>query len=176
MRKSSRQDSTPPSAPLPKRDRILNFLMLAAVALALGLTFAQDSAASPALSLSTAVPQTAAPSPSPSPAAAYRIRREQERTQEEISLRQLADSGASEETRAQAQVALLALQTNREAELTVEAALSGLGYDQALCTIQGETVHIILSQPLSDAQAAMLLALAQEASGAAAENIRIIAC
>lgn len=172
MRKSSRQHSTPPSAPLPKRDRILNVLMLAAVALALGLTFAQDSAASPALSLSTVPPQA----PSPSPAAAYRARREQERTQEEISLRQLADSGASAETRAQAQAALLALQTNREAELTVEAVLSGLGYDQALCTIQGETVHIILSQPLSDSQAAMLLALAQEASGAAAENIRIIAC
>ncbi len=176
MRKPSRQNSAPPSSPLQKRDHILNFLMLAAVALALGLTFAQDPSASPTLSLSSSVPKTSAPSPTPSPATSYRIQREQKRMQEEISLRQLADSGASAEIRTQAQAALLALQTNREIELTVEAALSGLGYDQALCTIRGETVIIILSQQLSDSQAAMLLALAQEASGAATENIRIITC
>lgn len=161
------------------KDRVLNLLMIGTVTLALGLTAAREKSAPAAqtgMTLPVEAVVTPVPSPTPHPVDAYRARRQETRTREEETLRTLAADSVSAETQAQAEAALLEMQKSRETELAVEAALSGMGYGRALCVARGENLTIILDAELTPAQAAMILALAQEASGADAENIRITAC
>ena len=55
----------------------------------------------------------------------------------------------------------------------MEAALAALGYADALCAAREESLNIFVPQTLEAAQAQLLLEVAQEASGLAAERIRI---
>lgn len=175
----ARKKESPPKAQGKRKDRLLNLLMLLAVALALGLSALRGESGLPESekeTLSMGAALTPVSSPTPHPAEAYRARRQAARLQEEESLRTLAKESPAEQTRAMAEEALLQMQADRETELAVEAALSGMGYGNALCVARKGSVTIIVDQPLTAAQAALILALAQETSGADAENIRISAC
>lgn len=159
------------------KDKILNILLLLTVAAALVLTLIRGKPyqESPAMAL-TALP-TLVPTATPHPVDAYRARRADTRAQEQALLRALVQSDqTSKETRAQAEKQLLEASAWMETELAVEAALAAQGYGQALCVARAGAVTILIPQEITAKEAALILALAQEASGAAAENIRIAAC
>lgn len=124
----------------------------------------------------TALP-TLVPTATPHPVDAYRARRADTRAQEQALLRALVQSDqTSKETRAQAEKQLLEASAWMETELAVEAALAAQGYGQALCVAREGAVTILIPQEITAKEASLILALAQEASGTAAENIRIAAC
>ena len=68
---------------------------------------------------------------------------------------------------------LLAAAADAEIELAVEAALTGRGYDQALCVCRKGKITLFPGRALQDADAALLFPLILEISGIPAENIRI---
>lgn len=159
------------------KDKILNILLILTVTAALTLTLARGQPEQESASLTLTALPTRIPTATPHPVDAYRARREETRAQEQALLRALAQSEqTSPETRAQAEKQLLEAAAWMETELAVEAALAAQGYGQALCVAREGAVTILLSQELTAQEAALILALAQEASGAAAENIRIAAC
>lgn len=156
------------------KDKLMNLLLLLAVGAALGVSLLRPAdtptAALPPL---TALP-TAVCTPSPPPAQAYRAQRLAVRAQEQEGLESLLQSGAlSAESRALAEAQALSIAQNQETELCVEAALAALGYADALCAAREESLNIFVPQTLEAAQAQLLLEVAQEASGLAAERIRI---
>ena len=157
------------------KDRVLNILMLLAVGAALAVTWGRPSPESDTtLMLPIADTPVPAPTATPDPIAAYRERREQDRRQEEQALLTLIEGDrAAAETRADAQAQLLQLQRNREIELAVEAALIARGYPDALCVARQDAVTILMNREIGESDAALILYLAQEASGADPKNIRI---
>ena len=161
------------------KDRVLNMLMLLAVGAALIVTWSRPSPEpEPAMPLPVAnVPTpalTAAPTVVPDPIAAYREKRESDRRREEQALLALIDGKqVSAETRADAQAQLLQMQQNLETELAVEAALIARGYPDALCVARQGAVTILMNGEIGESDAALILYLAQEASGTDPENIRI---
>lgn len=159
------------------KDKILNGLMLLTVALALffSLTQGSDPPAAPMAALKAG--PTLLPAPTLTPAEDYRARRQSSRAQEQALLRALIQSQATTpEIRTLAEEQLLSMTGWMETELAVEAALAAKGYSQALCVAREGSVTILLPQPLDQQEAALILALAQEASGVKKTNIRIAAC
>lgn len=158
------------------KDRILNILMLLAVAAALVLTLmrgAPDSSGG-ALPLPVAAAVTPVPAASPHPAETYRTERASTRAREEALLLALIESAqTAPETRALAEEQLLALTENGETELAVEAALAARGYENALCAARRGSLTVFFPREISAREAALFLEIAREASGLPAENIRL---
>ena len=158
------------------KDRILNVLMLLTVAAALGITLLRGGTGAETLSPApflSALP-AAAPTATPHPADAYRQRRAESRRQEKQVLLSLIEGEFTQEaTRNLAQEQLLRVTEQEEAELAVEAALAAWGDEKALCTARDGALTILVSAPLTEGQASLVLELAREASGLPAENIRI---
>ncbi len=154
----------------------MNALMLLTVAAALILTLtrgAQDAEAAFDAPAVVSYP-TAAPTATPHPADAYRQERWEERQVEQRMLQALADSEyATAETRALAAEQLMETAGQMETELAVEAALAGKGYEHALCVVRGGNATVMTGTELSARDAALLLDIIMEASGIAAENIRM---
>ena len=158
------------------KDRILNLFMLLTVAAALIFTLVKappEGAAGGTAPFRTALPAPS-PSPTPEPLDAYRSRRAESRCQEQAALAVLIENeNTAGEIRRLAEAQLLEMTAHSEAELAVEAALTARGYEKALCVVRADAVNVFLSQEISAQDAALILALAREASGAAPENIRI---
>ncbi|MBR1586533.1 MAG: SpoIIIAH-like family protein [Clostridia bacterium] len=153
------------------KDRILNTLMLLTVAAALVFSLLrggapEEEAVSPLLSVTVL--------PTLHPAESYRARRAETRRQEQALLTDaLENPQLPDATRALAQDQLQAMLRSDEVELAVEAALAGQGYPQALCVCRGGALTIFTGQPLTDRDAALIFALAEEISGIDGQNIRV---
>lgn len=158
------------------KDRILNLLMLLAVAAALAVTWLRDApeqAAWPTEALFTDAP---APAVTASPGQDYRARRAESRRRERELLLKLMDNAATDEnTRALAEEQLLQVTAREEIELAVEAALAARGDADALCEARQGAMTVFVSRPLDAREAALLLEIAMEASGLSGENIRFAA-
>lgn len=152
------------------KDRILNTLMLLTVALALGLSLRKPPAAAPVQQSAETV------TVSMDPVAAYRERRTEQRKREQEALQTLlTDEKSDAALREQARETMLNLLHGAETERIVETLAVGQGYGDAVCTLAGETLLFVLREALGAEEAARLTALAAEATGIAAENIRIVA-
>ena len=154
------------------KDRILNVLMLAAVAAALILTFLKGPSDTEAgLPMASAAQPAAA---APHPAEVYRARRKETRAMEQSLLTTLIDSEQTvPETKAMAEQQLIAITTNEEIELAVEGALAANGYTDALCVSRDGSMTVFLPAEITADDAAYFLEMAQDASGLTPENIRL---
>ncbi|MBR0407350.1 MAG: SpoIIIAH-like family protein [Clostridia bacterium] len=155
------------------KDRILNILMLIAVAAALILTFLKG-----APETDTALPMTAVSSPaataSPHPAEVYRARRRETRALEQSLLTTLMESSqTAQETRSLAEQQLIEITRNDEIELAVEGALTAHGYADALCVARDGSMTLFLPTEIQADEAAFFLEIARDASGLEPENIRL---
>ncbi len=154
------------------KDRILNVLMLAAVAAALILTFLKGPPDTEAGLPMASVAQPAAIAPHP--AEVYRARRKETRAMEQSLLTTLIDSEQTvPETKAMAEQQLIAITTNEEIELAVEGALAANGYTDALCVSRDGSMTVFLPAEITADDAAYFLEMAQDASGLTPENIRL---
>ena len=152
------------------KDRILNALMLLAVAAALILTLIREAPEETASAPLSAVTVLA----TPHPAEAYRQQRADTRRQEKNALLALAeDETASDAIRQLAEEQLRSLMTADETELAMEGALAGAGFPHGLCICRGGKITLMADQAPDARTAAFLLDLAREVSGVSAENIRI---
>ena len=154
------------------KDRILNVLMLAAVAAALILTFLKGPPDTEAgLPMASAAQPAAA---APHPAEVYRTRRKETRSMEQSLLTTLIDSEhTAPETKIMAEQQLIEITSNDEIELAVEGALAANGYTDALCVSRDGSMTVFLPTEITAEEAAYFLEMAQDASGLAAENIRL---
>ena len=154
------------------KDRILNVLMLAAVAAALILTFLKGPPDTEAGLPMASVAQPVAIAPHP--AEVYRARRKETRAMEQSLLTTLIDSEQTvPETKAMAEQQLIAITTNEEIELAVEGALAANGYTDALCVSRDGSMTVFLPAEITADDAAYFLEMAQDASGLTPENIRL---
>ena len=154
------------------KDRILNVLMLAAVAAALILTFLKGPPDTEAgLPMASAAQPAAA---APHPAEVYRARRKETRAMEQSLLTTLIDSEQTvPETKAMAEQQLIEITSNDEIELAVEGALAANGYTDALCVSRDGSMTVFLPTEITAEEAAYFLEMAQDASGLPPENIRL---
>ena len=155
------------------KDRILNILMLAAVAAALILTFLKGA---PVTAVGLPMASVAQPTAtiSPHPAEVYRARRKETRAMEQSLLTTLIDSEqTAPETKAMAEQQLIEITSNDEIELAVEGALSANGYTDALCVSRDGSMTVFLPTEITAEEAAYFLEMAQDASGLPPENIRL---
>ena len=142
------------------KDRILNVLMLAAVAAALILTFLKGPPDTEAGLPMASVAQPAAIAPHP--AEVYRARRKETRAMEQSLLTTLIDSEQTvPETKAMAEQQLIAITTNEEI------------YTDALCVSRDGSMTVFLPTEITAEEAAYFLEMAQDASGLPPENIRL---
>ncbi len=155
------------------KDRVLNILMLAAVAAALILTFlkgAPDSETGLPLASIAAPAATAAPHP----AEVYRARRRETRAMEQSLLTALASGELTDaETRTMAEKQLVEITANDETELAVEGALAAHGYADALCVARNGSMTVFLPGEITADEAAFFLEIARDASGLEPESIRL---
>ena len=152
------------------KDRILNILMLAAVAAALILTLLKG-APDPGEALPMTAPAATA---APRPAEIYRVRRQETRALEKSLLSTLIESErTAAETRDMAQQQLIEITRNDEIELAVEGALAAHGYTDALCVSRDGSMTVFLPGEIQADEAAFFLEIARDASGLRAENIRL---
>ena len=77
------------------------------------------------------------------------------------------------ETKAMAEQQLIEITANDETELAVEGALAAQGYADALCVSRDGSMTVFLPTEIDAEKAAYFLEMAQDASGLAAENIRL---
>ena len=155
------------------KDRILNVLMLAAVAAALILTFLKG-APDTAVGLPMASVAQPAATISPHPAEIYRARRKETRAMEQSLLTTLIDSEqTAPETKTMAEQQLITITSNDEIELAVEGALAANGYTDALCVSRDGSMTVFLPAEITADDAAYFLEMAQDASGLPPENIRL---
>ena len=154
------------------KDRILNVLMLAAVAAALILTFLKGPPDTEAgLPMASAAQPAAA---APHPAEVYRARRKETRAMEQSLLTTLIDSEhTAPETKTMAEQQLIGITSNDEIELAVEGALAANGYTDALCVSRDGSMTVFLPAEITADDAAYFLEMAQDASGLPPENIRL---
>ena len=155
------------------KDRILNILMLAAVAAALILTFLKGA---PVTAVGLPMASVAQPTAtiSPHPAEIYRARRKETRAMEQSLLTTLIDSEqTAPETKAMAEQQLIEITSNDEIELAVEGALAANGYTDALCVSRDGSMTVFLPTEITAEEAAYFLEMAQDASGLPPENIRL---
>ena len=154
------------------KDRILNVLMLAAVAAALILTFLKGPPDTEAgLPMASAAQPAAA---APHPAEVYRARRKETRAMEQSLLTTLIDSEhTAPETKTMAEQQLIEITSNDEIELAVEGALAANGYTDALCVSRDGSMTVFLPTEITADDAAYFLEMAQDASGLTPENIRL---
>jgi hypothetical protein len=156
------------------KDRVLNVLMLSAVA------------AARVFSLLKGAPETERVSPSllrpavreeaSDPLTGYRRYREETRIREKSALTALIENGENEENKALAESMLLSMAKNSETELAVEAAMTARGYPDSLCAARENEIVLLLAAPVSERDAALFLEIAMAASGLPIENIRIAGC
>ena len=152
------------------KDRILNILMLSAVAAALILTL-WKGAPEPGETLPIAAPAATA---APHPAEIYRARRKETRALEQSLLTTLAESEhTAPETRTLAEEQLIEITKNDEIELAVEGALAAHGYVDSLCVARDGSMTVFLNAEISADEAAFFLEIARDASGLRTENIRL---
>ena len=155
------------------KDRVLNILMLAAVAAALILTFLKGSPDTEAGLPMASVAQPAVPI-APHPAEVYRARRKETRSMEQSLLTTLIDSEhTAPETKTMAEQQLIGITSNDEIELAVEGALAANGYTDALCVSRDGSMTVFLPTEITAEEAAYFLEMAQDASGLPPENIRL---
>ena len=155
------------------KDRILNVLMLAAVAAALILTFLKGA---PVTAVGLPMASVAQPTAtiSPHPAEIYRARRKETRAMEQSLLTTLIDSEqTAPETKTMAEQQLIEITSNDEIELAVEGALAANGYTDALCVSRDGSMTVFLPAEITADDAAYFLEMAQDASGLPPENIRL---
>ena len=152
------------------KDRVLNILMLAAVAAALVLTFLKG-APEPETGLPLA---TNAATAAPHPAEIYRARRRETRAMEQSLLTTLASGELTDaETRTMAEKQLVEITANDETELAVEGALAAHGYADALCVARNGSMTVFLPGEITADEAAFFLEIARDASGLEPESIRL---
>ena len=155
------------------KDRILNVLMLAAVAAALILTFLKGSPDTEAGLPMASVAQPAVPI-APHPAEVYRARRKDTRSMEQSLLTTLINSEhTAPEAKTMAEQQLITITSNDEIELAVEGALAAQGYTDALCVSRDGSMTVFLPTEITADEAAYFLEMAQDASGLPPENIRL---
>lgn len=153
----------------------MNGCMLLMVVLALGFSFfSGKDQPSPAAALPLLTAES--PSPTPQPLDAYRERRKYIRKENLAALQSISENEAmEEELRQMAAEEMLTIARNDEMALALEAALLGRGME-GLCSVEKGRVTIFVSRSLSEKEAALLLHLAVEITGAEIENIRIAGC
>ncbi len=158
------------------KDRILNVLMLLAVAAALILSLVRGSPpeTDAGFPLPVAAVATPAPTAAPHPADAYRLERAETRKKEEALLLALINSAqTAPETRALAEAAVLDMAKNDEIEMAVEAALAAEGFEKSLCVAREGELTVFFPREITEREAALFLDIAGAASGLAPENIRL---
>ena len=156
------------------KDRILNALMLLAVAAALVTTLLQGGREPSQELLPLAITARPAPDPTLRPADAYKKTRQETRAQEQAALLSLLDAPDTDaDIRALAQRQLAALSENSEVELAAEAALLARGYDPALCVARAGEAVLFVPGELTARDAALILDIVEAASGLPRENIRV---
>lgn len=156
------------------KDRILNALMLLAVAAALVATLIRGGQEAAPEIMPLNVAAEAAPLVTPHPAETYRRERQETRAQERAALLALIGAqDADPETRALAEKQLLALNESDETELAAEAALLARGYDPALCVARAGEAILFVPGEITAQDAALILEIVEAASGLPRENIRV---
>lgn len=156
------------------KDRILNILMLLAVAMALAATLIRGGEESPPELLPMNAAQPIAPTDAPEPVAAFKAERREIRTQEQAALLSLISAPDTDaQVRLLAEAQLAALAKNDEIELAAEAALLGRGYDPALCVAREGEAVLFVSGEIDARDAALILEIVANASGLPLENIRV---
>ena len=158
------------------KDRILNTLMLLAVAAALILSLVRGAPTETdaGLPLPVAAVPTPAPTAAPHPADAYRAERADTRAKEEALLLALISSPqTAPDARTLAEAAILDMTKNDEIELAVEAALAAEGFDKGLCVAREGEVTVFFPGEITEREAAFILDIACSASGLDAQNIRL---
>ena len=98
----------------------------------------------------------------------YRAQREAQRAEELQALSGLADSDE------RAAEALRALIARAEGELAVEAALSAMGYENAICAIREDAAAICVAQAMDAGQAQRVIELCAGLTGVDAEKVFIL--
>ena len=152
------------------KDRILNNLMLSAVAAALVLTLLKGVPERGETLPMTVTEATAAPHP----AEIYRARRKETRAMEQSLLAALAESELTDsETRIMAEQQLIEITVNDEIELAVEGALAAHGYADAICVSRDGSMTVFLPIQINADEAAFFLEISRDISGLNAENIRL---
>ena len=74
------------------------------------------------------------------------------------------------------QIQLTEIAERNEIELAAEAALIARGYPDALCIFQAGNMTVLLTKPLSEADAAWIFQLIREVTNLEMENIRVCTC
>ena len=124
-------------------------------------------------------PERATPPPAIQPEAAmseYYSDRNALREAELSELRAIAQSPlTSDELREAAQTRLMALRDWMDQEAAVEAVLAARGYPPVLATVRAGSVNAVLSAPLTQAEAAVLLELIARETGVEGKNIKLVA-
>lgn len=147
-----------------------NLLLLITVAGCLCITLSQSSPeARPIANLNQAF-ITVAPTVTPHPLDAYRAQREKQRIREEKSLSALMQSSEGEMASA-ARETLLSLQRQMEMELQTEGVLSSMGYERAVCILQGKNLFLFTEETVSEKHLPLLLQAAAEICSLSPEQV-----
>lgn len=159
------------------KDRILNGLMLAMVALALGLSFFRDEKET-APPFSPALQESAATAAAEEihPIIQYCSRRERQRQEELSALRVILEKeDADAALRKMAGEQIVEITKNAETELAMEAALAARG-KEGICIFRKGKMTVFTKETLDETEAALIFHLAMEIAGIEMENIRLAAC
>lgn len=118
---------------------------------------------------------TPLPSPTPDPLSLFREARSNRFTEISDILSTLAeDTSVSEEMRTQLHERGLAHARNEHFTLLIETALQGLGYPDAVCAVQNQSVSVFLSAPIHEKDGQMLRDLVREWTGFPSSCVRLI--
>ncbi len=156
-----------------RKERWFNGILIAVVLGAVALTLMlQPQSAADKLPVQDL---TVSSLPTVTPIEKYRKERQDTRTESMRMLAGIAENTlASADTRQLANQQMLSMQQDMERELALEAALATLSTGESVCVVRSHAVSIFVAQALSDRDAQVILALAMDITGEAAENIQII--
>ena len=110
------------------------------------------------------------------PMTRFRTEREQLRASQTAQLNEIIhDDDTDGETRMQAQRQLLELMKTSEQELTLEGMLQSRGYGEALVTVGGNSVNVLLRREfVTQQESAVILELVMRETGVTGGNVKII--
>ena len=110
------------------------------------------------------------------PLTRFRTEREQLRAKQRAELNDIIHDDATDaETLSMAKRRLMALMDSENAETTLEGILSARGFEDALASVNADSVYIMVrSEGLNRQQSAVILDLALRQTGVTAGNVKIL--
>ena len=107
---------------------------------------------------------------------AFLLEREQLRAMQTAQLNEIIhDAGTDEETQALARRQLLQLCDWMEKETTVEGLLRLRGFEDAVCTVHGDSVNVVIrGQAVGSQESALIYDLVLRETGVTGGNVKIV--